>query len=150
MSDIKEVRPEWKNIEKGTVLMMLKMVIGNSTHTREKFQLPVWEKHIVESTTRVFYVVNGEKFRKENHGVQSWGKNFVFVGESYRGYVAPSEPTEQAVIDKFNEKRSLISKASIIYRKINDVDCMDVAAELSKKVLAVKADVDSVVDSQSE
>lgn len=148
MANNNDIRPEWKGIEKGTVLMSLHHVIGHNHASRpDRFTMPVWKKHIVEDTTRVFYTVDGVKYRKDQHG-RSFGKSFVFVGETVRGFVAPSEETCPKLVEDFSAKVRVINRAANSYRKVSDIKDMERAFEAAEVLLSAFDFVDEAVKAQ--
>lgn len=150
MANSNDIKPEWKGIEKGTVLMILHRVIGHNHASKpDRFTMPVWKKHIVEATTKAFYFVDGVKYRKDQHG-RNFGKSFVFVGESVRGFVAPNEATDMQLADEFSEKLRLINKATMSYRKVGELKDMELAFEAAQVLLSAFDFVDNAVEKQTD
>lgn len=116
----------WNEIQPGQVLLTK----GRVLRVGQRVAFTEWKQHVVESVTKVFYVVNGEKYRKEHCGKQ-FMRNFYFPGVDG----APDNATDPDEYKFMREKVKVIDSVGVIVHpglhKITDINK---AAELAIKL----------------
>ncbi len=139
---------KWSKIKKGDTLFSIEQILGRDAFTHNKFILPVWKKHTVESTTKAFYFVDGVKHRKDALGSVTFGKSFVFSGDTHLGFVAPTESTPPNVIDAFAKDLKTIKNATMVCPKIAQLDDMALAVEYSNRFISLNAELSEHINRQ--
>lgn len=124
----------WNEIKPGQVLLTKgrKVTIGRRVIFTE------WEEHVVDSVSKVFYVVNGDKHRKDNHGKQPFLR-FYFPG--FDG--APEQGTDPGEYESLMSKvKAVVTLGTIIRPGLEDVLDIDKAAELAIKLKGVLGEIE--------
>lgn len=116
----------WNEIQPGQVLLTK----GRVLRVGQRVAFTEWKQHVVESVTKVFYVVNGEKYRKEHCGKQFLHK-FHFPGVDGAPMVATNPEEYDAMILKVKMINSL---GPVVRVDLDAIADLDKAADLGIKL----------------
>lgn len=125
----------WNEIKPGQVLLTKNRVL----RVGRRVAFTEWKEHIVESVTRVFYVVDSEKHRKDHCGKHHFSK-FYFPGVDG----APDKATDPDEYESSMQKvKSIIDLGTIIHPCLEDMVDIDKAAELAIRLRNILDEIES-------
>lgn len=123
---------DFQNIQAGDKLLRKGRTIKSGIH-----RMTEWEDVTVESISKVFYVVNGEKYRKEHNGKQ-FMCNFYFPGQDG----APENATIEGEFDEFCKKLNQLKGLDLVRTNIETIENLDKAAELAEKLKQILKEIE--------
>lgn len=125
----------WNEIQPGQILLTKHRII----RVGRRIIFTEWKQHVVDSVSKVFYVVEGEKYRKEHCGKQ-FMNNFYFPG-------VDDAPLTASATDEYEEllqKAQVISSLHNIVRvDLDNIADINKAAELAVKLKAVLDEIEA-------
>lgn len=122
----------FSNIQAGDKLLKKSRTIKSGIH-----RMTEWGEVTVESVTKVFYVVNGEKYRKENNG-KEFMNNFCFPGQND----APDNATPQGQFDTFCKKLKQLEGLDLVRTNIETIQNLDKAVEIAEKLKHILKEIE--------
>lgn len=125
----------FSSIQAGDKLLKKGRTVKSGLHSMTE-----WKESTVESVTKVFYVVDGEKYHKENNGKQ-FMCNFYFPGQDG----APENATQEGQFDEFCKKLNQLKGLELVRTDIERIENLDKAVELTAKLKQVLKEIEEAL-----
>lgn len=122
------------DIQAGDILLRK----GRRLKAEGKIIIQEWEEVTVESVTRVYYIVKGEKYRKDAHG-KNFMDDFYFPGQNN----VPEKATPKGEFDRIITLYKKSEGLEIVNSRLKDVENIEKRAELADKLRAVLDEIKS-------